>query len=68
MSSGPFVIDEEGSKSDAGIWEADMDADAEARMEKYNMLMLVKYAAEQELTKRGIPFGKNKKKLSLDDF
>jgi len=49
---GPFCMIN-GNPSDAGIWAADMDPDAEKKFDDYMLTVKVNRLAKEELVKRG---------------
>jgi hypothetical protein len=52
MTSGPYVIDKNGNKSDAEIWEAEMNEDAEREWDEYLNLCAYSEVLENELKRR----------------
>lgn len=52
MSTGPFVLNDDGSKSDREIWESEMNPEREKRFDKYMYIKAVNQAAKEELARR----------------
>lgn len=60
-STGPYVLNASGEKSDAGIWEADLDYQKERNYDEYLYLNMLREAAINELARRNNELARKEK-------
>ena len=51
-TSGPFVIQPDGTMSDREIWESEMDPELELKFDEYLFMKAINKAAKEELARR----------------